>query len=145
MIQLKQAKSNVNIQYPGFEGEAGGYYIPSVDEEGLLTWTPSKEGMKEAENALIVGAPGESGVYVGDEAPTSANVWIDTNSSLDEELATKQYVDDAISSIDGADMSSYYTKTEVDALIPDTSAFQTEDEVNALITLSLEEVENGTY
>ena len=46
--------------------------------------------------------------------------------------ASKEYVDDAIAGIEipegggDADLSNYYTKTEVDNLIPDTSSFITE-------------------
>lgn len=45
------------------EGESspGGFYIPSVDEEGNLTWTGSEEGMPEVEGANIKGAAGKPG------------------------------------------------------------------------------------
>ena len=75
--------------------------------------------------------------------------------------ATKTYVDSAI---DNVDLSGYATKTYVDSAIgnikipevdlsgyalkseiPNTSAFQTEEDVKSLINLALGEVENGTY
>ena len=64
--------------------------------------------------------------------------------------ATERYVNDAISAIEipeGTDLSNFYNKQEVNALIPDTSEFitmpeveqkgyQTEEQVNALIASS---------
>lgn len=87
---------------PGEDGEDGGYYIPSVNEDGELTWTASKENMPKIPSTNIKGEPGEpgvpgkdgidgkdgedgepgkSGVFVGSEEPTDPNisVWIDPN------------------------------------------------------------------
>lgn len=41
-------------------GEDGGYYIPSVDAAGNLTFTASKEGMPEVAGGKIMGPPGAS-------------------------------------------------------------------------------------
>ena len=107
MIELKQAKANVNIQYPGFEGEAGGYYAPNVDEAGNLSWTPSKAEMPVVETVNISGPQGvpgkdgESGVYIGTNPPQSANVWINPEGEVEEDgLVTKEYVDSAIAEIE---------------------------------------------
>lgn len=148
------------------KGEDGGYYTPSVDENGNLTWIPSEEGMEVPAAANIqgpvgeTGAKGASGVYVGSEEPTDAEmlVWINPDGTESGELATKQYVDEAIAAIDApeVDMSNYYNKSEVDALIPSTSGFitmedvegkgyQTEEQVNTLINTALGVIENGTY
>ena len=43
---------------PGADGEDGGYYTPSVDTVGNLTWTPSKAGMPAVEEANIRGPQG---------------------------------------------------------------------------------------
>jgi hypothetical protein len=50
-------------------------------------------------------------------------------------LATEKYVDDKFNSIEvpDVDLSDYYTKTEVDNLIPDTSGFVSEERVLELI------------
>ena len=45
----------------GAPGEDGGYYTPSVDAEGNLNWTPSKEGMAVVAGANIRGPKGEKG------------------------------------------------------------------------------------
>lgn len=133
----------------------GGVYTPQVDEEGNLSWIPSREGLPPVETVNIKGMPGDkgedgdSGVYVGATEPTDKDilVWINPDGEASEALATKEYVDEAIKNAPGAsvDLTNYYTKTEVDNKIPDVSKFQTEEQVNALINSALEEVENGTY
>lgn len=40
---------------------SGGYYIPSIDEEGVLTWTPSDTGMPTIEPSNIKGDTGATG------------------------------------------------------------------------------------
>lgn len=87
-----------------------------------------------------VGPTGDSGVYVGAEEPTDpdALVWINPEGEASEALATKEYVDEAIqAAVEGiepgtggnVDLTNYYTKTEVDAKIPDVSGFATDDDV----------------
>ena len=46
----------------GEAGQDGGYYAPSVDDDGNLTWTPSKDDMPQVEGANIKGPEGEQGV-----------------------------------------------------------------------------------
>lgn len=53
------------------------------------------------------------------------------------------YLDD--NKADVSALENYYSKTEVDGLIPDTSNFTTEEDVNALISNALGVIENGTY
>jgi hypothetical protein len=43
------------------EGSSGGYYVPTVDADGNLTWLASEEGMPEVEGANIKGPKGETG------------------------------------------------------------------------------------
>ena len=45
----------------GDPGEDGGYYIPSVDGSGNLSWTASKSGMPPVEGANIRGPQGPAG------------------------------------------------------------------------------------
>lgn len=40
----------------------GGYYTPSVDEEGNLSWIPSREGLEPIEEVNIKGEKGEQGI-----------------------------------------------------------------------------------
>ena len=46
---------------PGTDGEDGGYYTPSVDTAGNLSWTPSKVGMPSVPEANIRGPQGPQG------------------------------------------------------------------------------------
>ena len=48
-------------QLQGAPGDDGGYYTPSVDGDGNLTWTASKGGMEPAAGANIKGDPGSDG------------------------------------------------------------------------------------
>jgi hypothetical protein len=56
------------------------------------------------------------------------------------ELVTKEYVDELIAKIPGADidLSQYYTKDEINELIPDTSNFVTKDEIPSIEGLASE-------
>lgn len=63
------------------EESGGGYYAPSVDDDGNLTWTPSDPGMSEVDGANIAGKPGKSayqyavdGGYTGTEAEFAAKL-----------------------------------------------------------------------
>lgn len=94
-----------------------------------------------------VGPQGKPGVYVGNDEPAdpTVKVWIDPDGGvLEEEYLTQ------------ADLKNYYTKPEVEALIPDVSSFitmadvegkgyKTEEEIKALIQTELGVIENGTY
>ena len=64
----------------GIPREDGGFYIPSVDDEGNLSWSSSKEDMPEVTTVNIKGEDGDSGVYVGEEKPIDPNVkvWVNT-------------------------------------------------------------------
>lgn len=94
------------------------------------------QGERGADGAQ--GADGDPGVYVGTEEPAedSILVWINP---------------EGIPTVDlDVDLSNYYTKEETDAAIaaieiPDVSAYQTEEQVNALIDSALGVIENGTY
>lgn len=52
-------------------GEDGGYYAPSVDSGGNLTWTASKAGMPQVSGANIKGLKGDTGVGIASIARTS--------------------------------------------------------------------------
>ena len=51
---------------PGTDGEDGGYYMPSVDSEGNLSWTASKADMPSVPGTNIQGPQGPQ----GDPGPT---------------------------------------------------------------------------
>lgn len=87
------------------KGDDGGFYMPVVDSQGNLSWAPSNSEMLPVESANIrgpVGPTGESGVYVGDTEPTDEEirVWINPAGEASQALATKQYVDGLIETIE---------------------------------------------
>ena len=57
---------------PGADGEDGGYYTPSVDTAGNLSWTPSKVGMPSVPEANIRGPEGPQG-DTGPAGPAGAD------------------------------------------------------------------------
>ena len=63
MIELVSKKNNINLTKPigGGKGEDGGYYIPSVDENGILSWEATKPNMPEVAEADIKGEKGQDG------------------------------------------------------------------------------------
>jgi hypothetical protein len=80
----------------GEAGEDGGYYTPSVDSAGNLTWTASKAGMPSVSGANIKGPTGATGPAGKDGANGTTPVrgtdyW--TSADIAE---IKGYVDDAI-------------------------------------------------
>lgn len=68
----------------GADGEDGGYYIPSVNSSGVLSWTASKSGMPSVQSSTIKGTDGKTPVR-------GTDYW--TASDIAE---IKSYVDDAI-------------------------------------------------
>lgn len=132
MIEIGNKKSQVDIKYPNFEGEDGGYYVPLVSDEGYLSWTPTQPDMPAVEMVNIIGpqgdrgADGESGVYIGETEPTSANLWVnpaelpDVIVSMEQVEAlgyiTESEVDEKLKDIEAGvvDLSNYYNKQEVD-------------------------------
>ena len=63
---------------PGTDGEDGGYYTPSVDTAGNLSWTPSKVGMPSVPEANIRGPQGLQG-----ETGATPQLTIGTVTTLD--------------------------------------------------------------
>ena len=99
-IELRGKNGAIDLSRKMLKGDDGGYYIPSIDSEGNLTWAPSETEMPAVEGANIKGQkgdpgpqgiqglkgdigpqgltgeqgpkgdPGTSGVWVGDTEPT---------------------------------------------------------------------------
>lgn len=59
---------------PGRDGADGGYYAPSVDDDGNLTWTASADNMPAVTGANIKGPQGDTGPQgpQGDKGDTGA-------------------------------------------------------------------------
>lgn len=109
MIKLGGNKGAVDLSKKMMKGEDGGYYIPSVDAEGYLTWQPTEEDMVKVQPTSIAGPAGpqgkdgESGVYVGTTEPTDPDmlIWINPEGEGSTGgFVTKEYVDSAIESIE---------------------------------------------
>ena len=123
MIKLTGKNGAIDLSKKMLKGDDGGYYIPKVSNDGILTWVPSEPDMKPAEEASIIGPPGpqgETGIHVGPDEPVDKDVvvWIDTDAETADELATKEYVDQAVANVKPeVDLSNYYTKTQVDEIV----------------------------
>lgn len=92
-IELRGKNGAIDLSLKMIKGDDGGYYIPSIDSQGNLTWAPSEVEMPAVDGANIKGPKGDtgtSGVWVGDTEPTGDyNVWIDPTGSETAGLATK--------------------------------------------------------
>lgn len=92
-IELRGKNGAIDLSLKMIKGDDGGYYIPSIDSEGNLTWAPSETEMPTVDGANIKGPKGDtgtSGVWVGDTEPTGDyNVWIDPTGSETSGLVTK--------------------------------------------------------
>lgn len=65
----KGDKGDTGAQGPaGADGEDGGYYAPSIDSDGNVTWAASKSGMPQVQGANIKGPAGPKG-DTGDVGP----------------------------------------------------------------------------
>lgn len=94
MIQLVEKNGALALSQKMMKGDEGGHYIPSVDEEGNLTWTPSDEDMPAVEGANILGPQGAPGVYLGEEEPTDPTVavWLVPTGELTDYVMTETEV-----------------------------------------------------
>ena len=123
MIKLTGKNGAIDLSKKMLKGDDGGYYIPKVSNDGILSWVPSEPDMEPAEEASIIGPPGpqgETGIHVGPDEPVDKDVvvWIDTDAVTADELATKEYVDQAVANVKPeVDLSNYYTKTQVDGIV----------------------------
>lgn len=109
MIQLKGKSGNVDLTQKIMKGDDGGYYIPHVDENGNLTWTPTDADMIAAEVANILGPTGpkgDSGIYVGNDEPTDPNVlvWLIPTGQVSDYVMTetevKNYIDESLEEVE---------------------------------------------
>ena len=42
MLTLTNKNGSVKLAQVMMKGDDGGYYIPNIDDEGVLTWVPSE-------------------------------------------------------------------------------------------------------
>lgn len=92
-IELRGKNGAIDLSRKMMKGDDGGYYIPSIDSEGNLTWAPSETEMPAVDGANIKGPKGDSGVWVGTETPDGDyNVWVKPDDEAIE-IATKADLD----------------------------------------------------
>ncbi len=109
---------------PGADGEDGGYYIPAVSPEGVLSWVGSKAGMLPVGSANIKGAAGQDGAPGAEGAPGINGVTFTPSVSDDGTLSWTNdggLENPAPVNIKGADGDAAsvdaYTRTETDNLL----------------------------
>ena len=100
--------------------EDGGYYAPSVDNEGNLTWTASKTDMPAVDGANIKGPAGASGTdgksayqYAQDGGFTG------TEAEFAAKLAAEKFVNPNALTFTGAVTGSYDGSAPVSVKIPE--------------------------
>ena len=86
---------------------AGGYYIPNVDDEGNLDWTPSDASMPEVAGANIMGPAGPAGA-TGPAGPAGAD------GADGEDGADGKDGEDGYTPVKGTD---YFTEADKEELI----------------------------
>lgn len=92
-VKVDGRNSSIYLAQNAIKGDDGGYYIPSIDSEGNLTWAPSETEMPAVGGANIKGPKGDSGVWVGTETPDGDyNVWVKPD-DVAIEIATKDDLD----------------------------------------------------
>jgi hypothetical protein len=109
LIKLTTKNGAVNVAQKMAKGEDGGYYKPSVDAEGQLSWEASAEDMPTVESSNIMGPSGPigpSGIYVGVEEPTDPNilVWLVPTGTVSDYVMTetevKDYIDTSLGEVE---------------------------------------------
>lgn len=108
----------------GADGEDGGYYIPTVSADGVLSWTGSKADMLPVGSTNIKGADGQDGAPGAEGAPGINGVTFTPSVSADGILSWTNdggLENPAPVNIKGADGDAAsvdaYTKTETDNLL----------------------------
>lgn len=109
MIKLTEKNGAITLAQKMMKGDDGGYYIPTVDDEGNLTWSASDNDMPQVEPSNITGPSGPaggSGIYVGVEEPTDPNilVWLIPTGEVSDYVMTesevKSYIDDSLEEVE---------------------------------------------
>ena len=124
-------KRIIKFTSPYVKGDKGGYYWPEYNEEGLLIWQASEEGMPVIAPFDVKGEDG--GYYTPYIDEAGELNWVPSNQNMPAvegaSLATKEYVDEAVKDVEvDVDLSDYAKKTD----IPDVSEYATKDEIPSL-------------
>ena len=127
-ITIHYTNGNTDISYSvAYFAVDGGWYTPSVAQNGDLSWTPSKSGLPPVATVNIKGPQGEMGSvkfrYVNSLPVTDIendafyvmNAVSPTSSKYYDEYF---YINNHWEKL-GDDLSAYYNKTQIDALLAD--------------------------
>lgn len=104
-LKLKSTKNTIamaqNVDKIVFNGNdpilvSGVYYIPTISEEGILTWVATGADMPVVEPFNVVGPKGEPGVYIGSTPGANDKVWLEPDAVVTVPYTTKEEVDNAI-------------------------------------------------
>lgn len=110
-LKFKVSRDNIVINDKEPILVSGCYYIPQIDENGILTWVPSGAEMPVVDPANVRGPKGDSGVYIGLTPGENDRVWIEPDATAEIPYTTKEDVntaiEEAINSITVVDEVSY--------------------------------------
>ena len=125
------------------KGEDGGYYAPSVDADGNLSWTASKTGMPAVDGANIRGPKGDTGA-TGPKGDTGAAGAQGPKGDTGATGATGPAGADGKSAYAYA-VEGGYTGTEAEFAAKLAEEIPSDDHINSLINTALGVIENGSY
>ncbi len=95
-LKLKATKDSISFNDKEAVLVSGVYYIPTVSDDGVLTWVATGADMPIIEPAIVKGEKGEPGVYIGDNPGENDKVWIQPDAEAVIPYTTKEEVDNAI-------------------------------------------------
>lgn len=128
--------------------------------KGILTERETLIGTLSLGADYFKGDRGESGVYLGDEAPDDeeVNIWIAPDEGTASDIITREDLEEALENIEVPmpDLSDYAKAEDIPDVsnlaskdeIPDVSGFQTAEQVETAITQALNKIgvaEEGAY
>lgn len=156
-IKLKTNSGAIDLSAPVVKGIDGGYYIPNIDLDGNLSWTPVRDTMPTVPGANIKGVPGDpgkSGVYIGTSPGEDDMVWIDPTDGITNNMMTREEIEELIAQLDigDIDLTSYAKKSELPTKVSeldndagyltahqDLSAYALKSEIPSTVGLATED------
>lgn len=157
-IKLKTNGGAIDLTAPQvIRGIDGGYYIPNIDLDGNLSWTPVRSNMPDIPGANIKGVPGdkgEPGVYIGTNPGEDDMVWIDPTDGITNNMMTREEIEELIAqlNIGDLDLASYAKKSELPTKVSelandagyltahqDLSAYALKSEIPSTVGLATED------
>ena len=129
---IVELENNIGGGGSGGSGEDGGYYSPSVDADGNLTWTASKTDMPMADGANIKGQKGDKGDpgTKGDKGADGKSAYqyaqeggyTGTEAEFAAKLAAEKFANPNALTFTGAVTGSYNGSAPLEVAIPSGGA-----------------------